>query len=183
MVYESYPWKQELLRQKKSIIKYNTHEEYLKPNDLAYTMVEKGIFYSAFIIRKLIDCNGKMSDAADNYTFKVQAIKPLKEINSIRRWPDSDTHEWEKEVTLTVLGRDICNWLIHSYVFFAVENDKPFSCFCVSSDYDRNKYLYMISMEDWLKYMDFIATDYVVEIDSHYDECKKDYVYTKKTRG
>ena len=56
MVYESYPWKQELLRQKKLIIKYNTHEEYLKPNDLAYTMVERGIFYSAFIIRKLIDC-------------------------------------------------------------------------------------------------------------------------------
>lgn len=102
MVYESYPWKQELLRQKKSIIKYNTHEEYLKPNDLAYTMVERGIFYSAFIIRKLIDCNGKMSDAADNYTFRVQAIKPLKEINSIGRWPDSDTHEWEKEVILTV---------------------------------------------------------------------------------
>lgn len=183
MVYESYPWKQELLRQKKLIIKYNTHQEWLKSNDRAYTMVEKGIFYSAFIIRKLVDCNGKMSDAADNYTFKVQEIRPLKEINSIRRWTDSDTHEWEKEETLMVLGRDICNWLIHSYIFFTVENDKPFSCFCVSSDFDRNKYLYMVSLNDWLEYMDFIATDYVIKMDTHYDVHKKDYVYTKKTRG
>lgn len=183
MVYESYPWKQELLRQKKSIKKYNTYEEWLKSDDRTYTMVERGVFYSAFIIRKLIDCKGKMSDDADNYTLKVRAIKPLKEINSITRWPDCDTHEWEKEVTLTVFGRDICNWLIHSFVFFTVENDTPFSYFCVSSDYDRNKYLYMISMKDWLKYMDFIATDCVIEMDTHYDVCKEDYVYTKKTRG
>ena len=64
-----------------------------------------------------------------------------------------------------------------------MENDKPFSYFCVSSDFDRNKYLYMVSLNNWLEYMDFIATDYVVEIDTRYDVRKKDYVYTKKTRG
>ena len=41
----------------------------------------------------------------------------------------------------------------------------------------------MVSLNDWLEYMDFIATDYVVEIDTRYDVRKKDYVYTKKTRG
>ena len=30
-----------------------------------YTVIEKAIFYSAFIIMKLIDCKGKVSDEVD----------------------------------------------------------------------------------------------------------------------
>ncbi len=183
MINESYPWKHDLRRLRKLIIRYNTQDAYIKNSDKAYTIVEKGVFYSAFIIRKLIECKGKLSDEADQYIFRVRGIKPLKQIDALHRWPDGDTHEWEKEQKLTISGKDICNWLIHSYVFFTVENDKPFDFFCVSSDYDRNRYLYMVSMNDWLDYMDFIATDYVVAINSHYDGSKKDYVYTKKERG
>lgn len=183
MIYESYPWKQDLLRWRKLIIKNNTHEKYLKNDDKAYTIVEKGVFYTAFIVRKLIEAKGKVSDEAERYSFQVHAIKSLKPIDLLHRWPDINTHDWGKEQTLRVQGKDICNWLIHSYIFFMIEDDKPFSFFCVSSDYDRNKCLYRISMEDWLNYMKFIATDYVVAINSHYDEKQKDYVYTKKERG
>jgi len=184
MVYESYPWKQDLLCRKRLILKYNNYEQFEKNEDTAYTVIEKGIFYSAFIIRKLIDCKGKLSDDAENYEFQVKARKPLRQINLMQRWPEEDSHDWENEVILTVNGKNICNWLIHSYIFFTVSDEKtPFSSFCVSSDYDRNKYLYMISMDDWIKYMDFIGTDYVVAITSHYDEAKKDFVYDQKTRG
>ena len=183
MVNESYPWKKDLLRYKKSIIKYNINEKFLEAENSSYTIIEKGIFYSAFIIRKLIDCKGKLSDEADNYKITVKSIKSLQEINSINRWVDENMYDWEKGNIINVLGRDVCNWLIHSYMFFMLEDDKPCSFFCVSSDYDRNKHLYIVSIDDWLKYMEFIATDYVVETCSHYSETKKDYIYTKKKRG
>ncbi len=38
-----------------------------KNDDTTYIVIEKAIFYSAFIIRKLIDCDGNLSDEAENY--------------------------------------------------------------------------------------------------------------------
>ena len=54
--------------------------------------------------------------------------------------------------------------------------------FYVSSDYDRNKVLYRISMKDWIQYMNFVSTAYVVAADCHYSVEKKDCIYTKKER-
>lgn len=185
MINESYPWKRDLLRRKSLFLRYNTKEHFNKDEDATYTVLEKSIFYSAFIIRKLIDCGNKLSDDADNYRINVQKIFAKQQIYEFHRSPNEKTHDfsnWNKE---TALGKDVCNWLIHSYVFTLVSfDDYPVvDGFFVSSDKDRNKYMYYISIDEWMKFVDFIGTDYVVAIDSHYDEKKKDYVFTKKERG
>ncbi len=73
MVYESYPWKQDLLRRKRLILNYNTAEHFAKNEDSTYTVLEKAVFYSAFIIRKLIDCRGKLSDDADHMRYILRS--------------------------------------------------------------------------------------------------------------
>ena len=118
MIYESYPWKQDLLRRRRLIKKYNRADLLSEDDDRAYTVIEKAIFYSAFITRKLIDCKGKVSDEVDKYKFHLKGVRPIKEIDLIHRWPDEDTHNWEHEEAYTKSGTDICNWLIHSYIFF-----------------------------------------------------------------
>lgn len=184
MVYESYPWKQDLMRRKRLIQKYNTAKRFDLDYDATYTVIEKAIFYSAFIIRKLIDCRGKLSDDADNYSIHVKSIKPLKRVDNLHRWPEEDSHDWENEKNQTVAGKDVCNWLIHSYIFFVVfEENGPIVDFCVSSDYDRNKILYKISIADWMDYIEFIASDDIVSLSFHYDEKTNDYRYTRKERG
>lgn len=184
MVYESYPWKQDLMRRKRLIQKYNTAKRFDLDYDATYTVIEKAIFYSAFIIRKLIDCRGKLSDDADNYSIHVKSIKPLKRVDNLHRWPEEDSHDWGNEKNQTVAGKDVCNWLIHSYIFFvAFEENGPIVDFCVSSDYDRNKILYKISIADWMDYIEFIASDDIVSLSSHYDEKTNDYRYTRKERG
>ena len=80
MIFESFPWKQDLRRRKNLIIKYNTAEHFEKNDDTTYTVIEKAIFYSAFIIRKLIDCGGKLSDESENYSLKVCSVQPLKPV-------------------------------------------------------------------------------------------------------
>lgn len=186
MIFESYPWKKDLLRRKNQIIRYNSKEQFKKNDKVAYTAIEKGIFYSAFVIRKLVDCKVKLSNDADKYQMQVKVVKSLKKFNILHRWPDENSHDWKNGITKTVQGKDICNWLIHSYIFNIIENDKsnfPVDSFMVSSDYDKNKFLYIVTLNDWLKYIDFIANDSIVEMSMHYDEQKADYFYKTKKRG
>ena len=183
MIHESYPWKQDLLRRKRLILKYNCAN--LLADDSAYTVIEKAVFYSAFIIRKLIDCRVKISDEVDAYTFTLKGFRPRKNVDVMHRWPDEDSHDWEHETTAcTKLGKAVCNWLIHSHIFFfGVDEDGKIDSFFVSSDYDRNKMLYRIELKDWIAYMEFVGNDCIVSMNMHADECKKDYVFTRKERG
>lgn len=185
MVYESDPWKQDLLRRKRLIQKYNRAELLSeKADDRAYTVIEKAIFYSAFIIRKLIDCKGKVSDEVDRYQFNLKGIKPKRRMDFMHRWPDEDTHDWEHESSYTKNGKEICNWLIHSFAFCLCYNEAgEIDSFLISSDKDKNKIFYRVNLNDWITYIDFVGRDYVVAADMHADEGKMDYVFAKKERG
>lgn len=183
MIHESYPWKQDLVRRKRLILKYNCAN--LLSEDSAYTVIEQAVFYSAFIIRKLIDCRVKVSDEVDAYKFTLKSYRPRKNVDVMHRWPDENTHDWEHEMTAcTKLGRDVCNWLIHSYVFFfGFDENKKIDCFFVSSDFDRNKMLYRIELKDWIAYIEFVGSDSVDVLEMRFDTCKKEYSITKKERG
>ncbi len=56
MILESYPWKEDLLKMAKLIDRYNTPSHFRWNSEKTYYNLEKTIFTSAFIIRKLIDC-------------------------------------------------------------------------------------------------------------------------------
>ena len=169
MLLESQPWKMDLKRRMQLLLKYNTPENFDQKPDATYTVIEKCIFYS---------------DEVDNYTFEVKSINPLKPINRLNRCLEEDSHNWKKQTSVAIKGKDICNSLIHSYLFF-VEFDEIgiIVNFLVSSDYDRNKCLYKVSLSDWVTYMNYIVTDNIVSLSSHFDSKSGDYIYSRKERG
>ncbi len=170
-------------RRKRLILEYNASECFDKNYDGTYTIIEKAIFYSAFIIRKLIDCNSKLSDEANSYSLTVFSIAPLKRIDRMHRWPEEDSHDWNNEKKTTLLGKSLCNSLIHSFVFFIrFNNASVIDSFCVSSDYDKNTVLYRFPLTEWIKYIGFIASDDIVRLDSHYSRKHAEYIYTRKER-
>lgn len=182
MIHESYPWKQDLLRRIALIKKYNSVDMFQKNEEQAYTVLEKSIFYSAFIVRKLLDCKSKLSDAADKYSIKMQKVKPIKKITYLNSHKIDKNYNWENKENVIISGRDICNFLIHSYVFNFLW-DEQFSIitdFIVSSDFDKNKCLYCITLDEWLKYLYFIAKDDVVGCKLMYDININDYKFLKK---
>lgn len=184
MIFESYPWKQDLRRRKNLLLKYNKADLFETNEESTYTIIEKAIFYSAFIARKLIDCGGKLSDEAENYSMKVYSVQPIKRVDNMHRWPEEDSHDWDNEQETTVVGKNVCNWLIHSYMFYLVFNeDRVVDSFSVTSDFDRNKILYRIPLKAWIDYIEYIATDDIVSLSSRYDSKKEEYVYTRKMRG
>ena len=79
MIHESFPWKLDLRRRLRLIEKYNTAGLLKREDDSAYTILEKCVFYSAFIIRKLTEC-AKLSDAADRFIFHAIGVRPIKHI-------------------------------------------------------------------------------------------------------
>lgn len=181
MIYESYPWKEDLLQRKRQLLEYNTVEHFQKDEEEAYTVLEKAVFYSAFIIRKLLDCKTKMSDSADNYHLHITQFKPLGNVDVLHNHLGEKTHDWKSPEKRTVSGRDVCNWLIHSYSFsFDYDERGLVTGFFVTSENDRNQLLCHLAIKEWLEYMDFIANDSVVEMEYHYKPKIQDYVLTKK---
>ena len=53
----------------------------------------------------------------------------------------------------------------------------------MASDKDRNKALYHIRIDDWLDYMEFIASDSIVELIACYKKKEHDFVLKMKKRG
>lgn len=184
MIADGYPWKQDLKIQKDLLLKYNNPEEFDVDDEEFYVNVEKSIFYSAFIIRKLIDSYERLSDDACRYSIRVREIKPLKPINRKCFWSEADSHDWGNERSTVRDAKYICNSLIHSHIFFfrKDENDGDMYFF-VSSDYDINKVLYKISFSDWLKYINYVIEDNVVSMSISFDKEKEEYVCKSKKRG
>lgn len=179
MIFESSPWKCDLLRMKQEIIQYNNSKYFNDDSSDAITIIEQAIFYSAFVIRKLIDCKTKVSDKVDSYTFKLKSIPPKNKINFF--YNITNSYNWDNSKSVTKPGAKICNWLIHSYVFFfGVNEENKIDSFYVSSDYDKNKYLYQVELYDWIKYMDFVGNDDIVNLVMKFDPQHEDYVHKIK---
>ena len=67
MIDNSSLWKEDLKRFRDEFIHYNVLEHLQAEDDHAFDYLQRAVFYSAFITRKLIDSPGKVSDAVDNY--------------------------------------------------------------------------------------------------------------------
>lgn len=174
MIFESGPWKEDLLSYHSKIIEYSSSKYFQnddEDSDKAYSILEKSIFYSAFVIRKLVDCKTKLSDEADSYALNVEIFESKKNFDNLHRWTSENSHDWESSIRQTKQGKDICNWLIHSLIFELVYNDdQSVEGFFVSSDFDSDKCLYYVSIKEWLNYIDFISSDDISEFSAERTE-------------
>ena len=107
MISCSYEWKQDLLKVERLLVKYNTIEQISDSNDSVYTysVIERLIYYSAFIIRKLIDCGTKLSDDAEQYAFLVEKYKTIREVNFLNRALEENQYDWENPIKEIIKGK------------------------------------------------------------------------------
>lgn len=183
MIFESGPWKDDLSSYRSKIMEYCSSKYFQNDDDVsdnAYSILEKSIFYSAFVIRKLVECKTKLSDEADRYALKVEIFESKRHFDNMHNWISENSHDWNTPPQKkTKQGKDVCNWLIHSLIFeFACnDDDQSIEGFFVSSDFDSDKCLYHVSIKDWLSYVDFISSDDVSEL--HAERTEKGIKYKK----
>jgi hypothetical protein len=180
LILYSLEWKNELKIKKQEIKKYNTKASLDSNFDKAYFKIESSIFYSAFVIRKLIESD-KLSDVVEKYSLKSIKYSPSKQINKLHKWAEENEYNWSSPVIENIQGKDLCSWIIHSYVFQLVfiEAAETIS-FYVSSDFDRNKVLHEVSISEMINYIDIVINDNIVEAHYKYNIDKKDYISIKR---
>lgn len=182
MVHESWEWKKELRDKKRQLLRYNTSENFDRNFESTCFKMERALLYSAMIIRVLIESQ-KLSDDVDIYSITVSKNNPTKNIDRLHRWLEEDEYDWKHTCSETVLGKNVCNWILHSYVFsFLFEENGNILGFMVSSDYDRNKALYTVTLDAWINFMKFVISDDVVSLSAKFDEKRSDFIFNIKER-
>lgn len=189
MIYESYVYKDELLKiadrfEKRLVQKrWSEHSTFL---------LEKDVFFSFFTIRKLIEAKTKLSEETSEMKIDLKRFEPTGMKPNIRNHYDCEKlYNLEK---YTKCKRDIykvCSDVIHSYIIMfelpssslkgktEVHSDEITLFF--NSFNSREKGLYALLLTDHIKVLRVFGSDYPALSRFMYNEDIEDYeIFTSK---
>jgi hypothetical protein len=173
MIYESSYWKDDLLKQAKRLRQRLTQKRWLEQS---FARTEQTIMIGFYSIRKLIEAH-KVSDTVKDQVLPVTAFnwsgEPINKINRTCYWENYDLENGQ------VVQRDlifVCNQIIHSYVFELWWDEKnALKGIIVSSDREKNKVLYLISIQQITDLFEQIGTNYPSKGTFTFNERTQDY--------
>jgi hypothetical protein len=181
MMWESGPWKLELYRlvlrceRQYNQLSRVPHKDWWE-GAVQTMQMEKAVFLSAFIVRKLIDSN-RLSTQVEESQTQVQ-IHPLLDpavAPDFMNWEKIETfYDLDHAHVRSVPLRDLVNWLIHSFTFLIeVRSDHaggsvPTGFWC-NSDRTRRRELVRVGWTDYKELLRRVIHDDVVEISFHRD--------------
>lgn len=171
MIFDSFVWKKELkteLRRFRTFISSNNLPVAPPDSNYYFLRVEKFFFVTAYIVRKLNESN-KLSDELVSATIPV-IIHPRKNKNIVLDWLNKDNIErffsLKKRVRGNLSYMNLCNNLIHSFIFDPVFDDKDWKIveIQVTSDRNKEKALYKVLVEDYCNFLEEVIKDDIVKI-------------------
>ncbi len=164
MIRESYPWKRDLLRDADIIERWAA-----KKTDSEYRsmLLEKKVFLSAFVIRKLIE-DHKITDQITECSILCRVYPARGTEVDIMNWHDIDEHyDLSSEQRADINIKSFANQIIHNLVFMfegSEERSSPISGFVVASDRGKDKQLYGVTLSAYLSAMRSVGNDWVTEL-------------------
>ena len=156
MIYESAYWKEPLIKTAKWLVCVRLSE---RTQERTFVRIEKEVFLSFYSIRKLIEAL-KVSDN-------------IRDAKTVLAWHPNLNHvhhmNWEHIDLLYDLNtinkeeRDVlflCNQFIHSFVFSIYEQEGRIGGFYVTSDFNKNRKLYRVSLDQVVVLFRLIGRNY-----------------------
>lgn len=132
--------------------------------DFAEHRLNRAVLYSATILRKIAEDENEAEAIAKKMNVHLPKQKTIYAPMKAIRYPYTGQEGWAVRSKLCVSDygngqdvcvkpKDVCNWLLHSYVWGIAHNsnEKCFAGFLVASDFDKEKFVYFISFEEWRK--------------------------------
>lgn len=124
--------------------------------------LNRAVLYSATILRKVIEDEVEAESIAKKTNISLPKQKTLHASLEAIKYPYAGEEGWTirsklcasdygKGQDICVSAKDVCNWLLHSYVWGVAHNSngKFFAGFLVASDFDKEKFVHYISFEEW----------------------------------
>lgn len=173
MIWESHPWKLDLYKRAEWLKAKKAQRRW---PESAMVRVEQCIMHGCCCVRKLVEA-GELTDSVAKGNVPLVAYKARGKPVHFMNW-----HHLEKLYDLEdgAEAREpltfVCNQLIHSYVCingFSDSGGLDFVMFC--SDFERNRFLFQLSIDDLANAFIAVAEDDVVEAHLVWNASKKDY--------
>lgn len=158
MIYESRFWKNDLLKQAKSLRSRLTQKRW---SETSLARLEQTVMLGFYSIRKLIEAK-KLSDSVENQLIdtNLHSFKG-EEVTRFNRDRIDELYSFDTVQSVTKDLIFFCNQFIHSYVFVIAFNEN--SCvdgIFVSSDRERNKALYFIEIRKIIALFEQVGNNY-----------------------
>jgi hypothetical protein len=161
LIWDSYPWKDALLKDAAVL------DSYLLEDEMAQVDFERTIFVAAFTLRKLLEAK-TLTDRVANCDVKCRKfplIDPVSIPNHMN-WHQVDRfYDFDTSRKATVKLAFFTNQLIHSFVFAPIvnaEEDQRAAGFYVATDFDRSKFLYEYELSEMVRIMRLVGNDAVL---------------------
>jgi hypothetical protein len=157
MISESWPWKQQLLKDADLIDRWAS-----KVSTRRSFLIEKKVFLSAYAMRKLFDAE-KLSSNLNGRNVSAQRYDPIPE-KKMTWWTTQSFHQvfnLQVPVRCSVPVRDVLNLIIHSRVFAEAiysETDLRVQGFFLNSDNNDDK-LWRIPIAAFTALMRIVGKD------------------------
>jgi hypothetical protein len=128
--------------------------------EVSSAKVEQDVMLAAYSMRKLVEA-AKLSDAVRDSQVPMQAYAFTgKGRLTLMNWHHLERfYELGKPVAGTIAVKDLCNQLIHSYVFAPIVGPGGLEAFYVTSDRDRRKLLREIAIGDFIGLLRTVGQD------------------------
>lgn len=170
MVFDGY-WKRELKKQLKTILRWRLLGLFY---DYSKHQLTRALLYSATIIRKVIEeeievnvITKELKNPPELCTidFSISATKYLfvgKNGTTIRgkMFPE----DYGKGQQVELKAKDVCNWLLHSYVWGIAQHQtkEQHIGFMIASDFDKEKFLHYISFDEWIRLINCVLENSIM---------------------
>ena len=163
----------------------------------SYFDLEFDVFLVAHIINKLLNWKTKLSDEFEKEQFSLEKL-PRKSPEESGKIDIMNHHRWDEFYNADKTHKEqrkalfICNQLRHSFIFYItsgpVMTDNPLSESCLftgflfNGDHEKDRGLFYITIEEFLRMVSLAASDDVVELVCRRDPETGIMQVKKKTR-
>lgn len=173
MIYESAYWKDDLLRGADDLERRLTQSRWYPAT---FAGVEKTIMIGFYAIRKLVEAT-KLDDKTAKQEIPLLKYpstgKAVTRMNWTHYWELYDLDSPERSKLSLIL---LCHQFVHSYVFICDFTErKAFTSVLVSSERDRNRHLYSVSVTAIIRLFRDIGKNYPTRTTMRFNAKKGDF--------
>jgi hypothetical protein len=179
MIWESYYWKESLLKHAGDLRKRKTQKRW---REASFGRVEETVMLAFYSIRKLIEAakiataTSKMEIAVELYPWKGKRVTRL-------NWHKLDElYDSDSRITARIPLQRICNQMGHSYVFAIAHSDSGgLGGFLFVSDRDKHRHLHFLDVDEAIAVFEHVGRDYPNEVRMALNSETGDYEVTAIT--
>ena len=156
MIWESRPWKTQLLRSTRRLRRIRRQG---RSTEEALFVVEREVFVGCYVVRKLFDTL-KVSDSTKELECDVTCYPNVKPVTDFNWHRLDELYDLDDGHRRRVRVRELCNQVIHSFVFMVGGDGTGVDGFWVSSDRSRDQELYFVPLEALIGVFRTVGGDY-----------------------